>query len=114
LSREWRLFLEDILSSCGKIRRYAEGSDLAALKRDEKTYDAIVRNLEVIGEAAKQIPPEVQARMPLVPWRKVGGLRDILIHAYFGIDDAILWDVVSHRIPALEREIRNFLGAGPS
>jgi len=71
------------------------------------TLDAVVRNLEVIGEAVKQLPADLRAREPGVDWQKIAGLRDILIHHYFGIDvdilwDIILWDIIQNKLPALE------------
>ncbi len=71
--------------------------------------DAVVRNLEVIGEAVKQLPHDVRSASPDVEWQKIAGLRDILIHAYFGIDVDIIWDVVSNKLPALETQIRRIL-----
>jgi uncharacterized protein with HEPN domain len=87
--------------ACRKVLRYTKGLDREGLRRDEKTYDAVVRNLELIGEAAKQIPQTVRSQMPGIEWRKIAGLRDVLAHAYFGIDDAVLWDVVQNKVPAL-------------
>ena len=101
MSRDWRLYVDDMRQACRKVLRYTEGLDLERLRRDEKAYDAVVRNLEVIGEAAKHIPETVRARMPGIEWRKIAGLRDVIAHAYFGIDDAVLWDVVRNKVPAL-------------
>lgn len=111
MSRDYRLYLEDIQKSCEKVLRYACGLSLAQFVSDEKTFDAIVRNLEIIGEAAKHIPPEIRNRYSDVEWPKVAGLRDIVAHEYFGLDEDILWDIVQNRIPALLRQIRQILAA---
>ena len=68
-------------------------------------YDAVVRNLEVIGEAVKGIPADVRERAPGIDWRRIAGLRDVLAHAYFAIDDATLWDIVRNKIPELVRHM---------
>ncbi len=80
-----------------------------ALARDEKTLDAVIRNLEVIGEAVKLIPAEVREQHGEINWNKIAGLRDILIHRYFGIDVEIIWDVVQNKIPPLEKHVRDAL-----
>jgi uncharacterized protein with HEPN domain len=85
--------------------------DLNQFVQDEKTFDAIVRNLEIIGEAAKRIPPQMRARYPDVEWNKIAGLRDIVAHEYFGLDEDILWDVVQNRIPVLLDRTRQILAA---
>jgi uncharacterized protein with HEPN domain len=90
VSRDYRLYLNDIRAAAEKVLRYTQGVDLARFVDDEKTFDAVVRNLEIIDEAAKHVPAEVQARYPEVEWRNIAGLRDIVAHEYFGIDEDIL------------------------
>ena len=108
MSRDWTLYLEDVLACCRKVERYTGGMTREQFKADDKTYDAVVRNLEILGEAAKNIPPSVQAMMPEIDWRKPAGLRDVIAHAYFGIDDAILWDVIQHKVPQLRMAIEAY------
>lgn len=85
MSRDYRLYLDDMRMAAEKVLRYTEGVDLAHFVDDDKTYDAVVRNLEVIGEAAKHVPAEVQVRYPEVTWRSIAGLRDIVAHEYFAM-----------------------------
>lgn len=109
MSRDWRLYLEDMLQSCAKVMQFTAGMSQESFVNDVKTYDATVRNLEIIGEAAKRVPLDVQQQMPDIQWRKVAGFRDVLAHAYFGIDNDILWDVARNEIPRLEQSLRRFL-----
>jgi len=86
MSRDFLLFLEDTQTSCEKILRYTEDIDFDKFAADERTYDAVIFNLVILGEAAKHAPPEVRERYPKVPWRKMAGLRDISVHRYSGLD----------------------------
>lgn len=82
MSRNIQLYLADILTSCQKIQRYTEGMDCEQFITDERTFDAVARNLQVIGEAVKNLPDSVRTQSPTTEWRKIAGLRDILAHAY--------------------------------
>ncbi|HUT28670.1 MAG TPA: DUF86 domain-containing protein [Sedimentisphaerales bacterium] len=109
MSRDEIMHLQDIAESCRKILRFTEGLARSDLMGDEKTYDAVVRNLEIIGEAAKHVSEPVRKQLSEIDWRKAAGLRDMLAHAYFGIDDEILWDVVQDKVPQLGKVINAFL-----
>ena len=109
MSRDEVIYLQDIAESCEKILRFTAGLTCSDLTQDEKTYDAVVRNLEIIGEAAKHISKDIRRQLPDIEWRKAAGLRDMLAHAYFGIDDDILWDVVQNKVPQLAKAINAFL-----
>jgi len=101
VSRDSHLYIDDMRQACRKVMDYTRGMDLPALQADEKTYDDVVRNLEVLGEAAKQMPEELRRQLPAIEWKKIAGLRDILAHVYFGIDDTILWDIVTTKVQPL-------------
>ncbi len=109
MPRDFRLYLEDVIESIGKIGRYTAALSFQQFSKDEKAVDAVVRNLEVIGEAVKKIPEEMRQKHAGVDWRKIAGLRDILIHEYFGIDLEIIWDIVQKKLPSLEESVREML-----
>ena len=104
-SRDWTLFLSDMQLFCSKVMRYCKGLSAAQFAADDLVTDAVLRNLELLGEAAKQIPDSVRDRHPEVPWRRIAGLRDILAHAYFGLEDEMIWQIVSSSIPALAAQL---------
>ena len=109
MSRDYKVYLEDTLEAVQKIQKYTEGFSIDTFSRDSKTLDAVVRNLEIIGEAAKRIPDEIRSKYPGIEWKKITGLRDILIHEYFGINIEIIWDILQKKLPALEKEIKKIL-----
>ncbi|MBN2590746.1 MAG: DUF86 domain-containing protein [Sedimentisphaerales bacterium] len=109
MSRDELMYIRDIASSCEKVIRFTKGMDMLDLIHDDKTYDAVVRNLEIIGEAAKHVSDALRIQMQEIEWRRIAGMRDMLAHDYFGIDNDILWDVVQHKVPQLSTTINSFL-----
>ena len=109
MSRDEIMYLQDIAEGCGRILRYTEGYARSDLIDDQRTYDAVVRNLEIIGEAAKHVSDDLRRQLPDIEWRKIAGMRDMLTHVHFGIDNDILWDVVQNKIPRLARIIGEYL-----
>lgn len=105
MPRDAELYLADILEACRRIRGYVAGLDATGFAEDTRSADTVLRNLEIIGEAVKKLPPEMLARAPEIPWGDVAGLRDILAHAYFSVDLSLIWDIVQHELPALEAAI---------
>jgi uncharacterized protein with HEPN domain len=101
VSRDAIVYLEDMVEAARRVLDYTRGMTREALFADRKTVDAVLRNLEVLGEAAKHVPGDVRARHAGIEWKKIGGLRDILAHEYFAIDDDILWDVVTNKLGRL-------------
>lgn len=103
-----RLYLEHILESVRRIREYTHAGKAVFLD-DPKTQDAVLRNLQILGNAAKKISLETQRENPHVPWRSMAGLRDRVVHDYFGVSLEIVWDVVANHLATVETEVRAVL-----
>jgi uncharacterized protein with HEPN domain len=105
--RNWRLRIEDMLEAIQHVQQYIQGFDLQAFCADQKTIDAVIRNFEVLGEAARHVPDEIQNKYPEIPWSKIRGMRHLLTHEYFGINTEIMWKTanqdLSPLIPFLQR-----------
>ena len=106
MSRDESFYLSDIQECCEKILKYTAGYTFEDLIHDDRTYDAILRNLEIIGEAAKHVADETKERYPQVKWRKIGDFRNIVAHNYFGVSNEIVWDVIENEIPPLLDQVK--------
>lgn len=113
MRRDPRLYMDDILEAIGQIREYTVAMGYDVFTRDRKTQDAVVRNLEIIGEAAGRLPETVKERAEGIEWRKIVGLRDILAREYFGISLPVVWDVVRNKLGPLEVACKKLLDDGP-
>jgi uncharacterized protein with HEPN domain len=103
--REPAILLEDIRTAIGKIQRYVAGLNETAFLADEKTIDAVIRNLEIIGEAAKQLPAEWKQQHPMIHWSQIAGLRNRIVHDYAGVDLGIVWNILQTSVPELRAQI---------
>jgi len=106
MRRSYTLYLEDILVSVEQILEYAGNLPFEDMLKDRMRIDAIVRNLEIIGEAAGKVPQEVKDKYPAVEWRKISDFRNVLIHEYFEIDYEIMWDIIKNKVPELKKDIQ--------
>lgn len=111
-SKDWRVRIEDMLEALDRIRRYTAGMDEAAFCGDGRTVDAVVRNLEIIGEAARFLPPDVAHAHPEVPWHRMAEMRHVLIHEYHAVDPSIVWSTVRHDLPPLLEPLKAMLRNG--
>ena len=109
--RDYKLFISDIRDCTKRILEYTAGKTFEEFKGNQMLMDAVIRNLEIIGEATKNIPNKVKQKHPQIEWRKIGDLRNIIIHGYFRIDYDILWDIVQNKIPELAVKIEEVLKA---
>ena len=102
-------YLKDIMEAIKRIKTYSDKMDYDEFLGDIKTQDAVVRNIEIIGEAVKNISPDLKDRYETIEWKKIAGMRDKIIHFYFGINWDIVWDVITNRLPLLEDKIKKLI-----
>lgn len=113
IPREWRFYVKDMVSFCEKVIDFTQGLDAVSFPVDVMRYDATLRNLELIGEAAMHVPAEMRELAPDVPWRMVVALRNRLIHGYLGIDDDTLWSIVRDDVQPLRDSLAKLLNSLP-
>jgi uncharacterized protein with HEPN domain len=101
--------LDDIVDSAERIEKYTAGVEFEEFTKDTMRMDAVIRNFEVIGEAIKNLPPDLKERYPKTDWKKIAGFRDVLTHVYYGIKPSIIWDNIHTNLPALKKEIRQII-----
>ena len=101
MSRDWQLFLDDIIEHGERIGRLLQGHTFESFCADESAFQAVLFSLLIIGEAAKNVPDDVRAASPAVNWAGAAGMRDIIVHRYFGLDPEIIWDAAQGHVPRL-------------
>ncbi|WP_320040589.1 DUF86 domain-containing protein [uncultured Desulfobacter sp.] len=104
--RTWKFRFEDIIEALDRIFRYVKKLDYDGWIKDQRTIDAVIRNLEIIGEAAANVPQEIQELYADIPWYQMKGMRNILIHEYFGVDNDVLWSTIKKDLPALKEKFQ--------
>ena len=109
MSRNYNLYLQDIMEAADRIASYVEGMTRSAFEMDQMRIDAVIRNLQIIGEAVKKIPDSIREGYPSVPWQNIAGLRNRVTHVYFNVDMNIIWDVVQSKLPPLRTQIQQIL-----
>jgi uncharacterized protein with HEPN domain len=110
MPRNYEDYLNDILDAIRKIEAFTKGMTFEIFKEDDKTVFAVIRAMEIIGEAAKHIPDDVRSQHPQVPWKAMAGMRDVLAHDYFGVNLNTIWMTVREKIPSLEAPLKHMLG----
>jgi len=105
-SRSWKFRIEDIIEALDRIFHYVKDLNYDAWMKDQKTIDAVIRNLEIIGEAAANVPREIQDLYVDIPWYQMKGMRNILIHEYFGVDNDVLWNTIQKDLPVLKEKLQ--------
>jgi len=101
MSRDWTLYLADIADACRLIEAFTAGMSARSFAANALVFHATVRNLEIVGEAAKRLPEEARVRMPEVDWAGAARFRDVVAHRYFALDPAVVWSIVQTKVPAL-------------
>ena len=110
-TRKFAFFLEDILDAIEKIEKYIKGFTFEEFCTNDIVIDAIMRNLEVVGEASKNVPKNIKRKYTFVEWKEAIGFRNVLIHDYFGIDLESVWDTIKNNLPSLKENIKKVLEA---
>ena len=108
-NRDYSLYLNDMLDSASKAILFTEGMTFNSFMKDEKTHYAVIRAIEIIGEASKKIPKNLRTKYEEIPWNEISGMRDKLIHDYFGINSKIVWKTVNEDLPILIKLIMKIL-----
>jgi uncharacterized protein with HEPN domain len=109
--RDFTDYIKDILISIQDVEEFTSGITFEDFLHDKKTIKAVIRSLEVLGEASKKIPDAVKTRYPRIPWKRMAGMRDKLIHEYFGVDLQIVWNVVKQELPPVKPAIEELVRA---
>lgn len=107
--RDSKIYLRDIFNAMISIESFVENMNFDQFMEDDKTSSAVIRKLEIIGEAAKNVPQSITQKYPTVPWKEMAGMRDKLIHFYFGVNLKLVWQTVKHRIPQVKPTIKQLL-----
>ena len=107
--RDWRILFESILDSIDKIFIYTKDFEFDDFVSSSLVVDAVVRNIEIIGEASKNVPEAVKLSASEIPWNKMAGIRNRIVHEYFGVDKSIIWFIVINELPILKVQIQNFI-----
>jgi len=107
--RDYTIYVKDMVAAIESIEAFIAGMGFEEFARDDKTLSAVLRKLEVLGEASKQVPEEIRAKHPDIPWREMAGMRDKLIHFYFGVDEALVWQTITNKIPDIKRRLQSIL-----
>lgn len=113
VDRRWQLRIEHMLESIGKVQQYVTGFTEDTFAAQGMVVDAVIRNFQVLGEAVRHVPDEVQARYPEVPWSLIQGMRHILIHDYFAVKLDIVWRTIQQSLPPLVEPLRKILAENP-